>query len=160
MNGRYLTLAGRIRQEIGELERVVERTQRIWREAATRADDYLLDATALNLHGYYARIERLFEMISDIVDQAKPTGANWHQELLRQMTVEIPGIRPAVLSEENRNALDEFRGFRHVVRNVYSYNLDPVRIGLLVKKLIVLSAGVHAELRTFTKFLEDIANES
>ena len=160
MNGRYLTLAGRIRQEIGELERVVERTQRIWREAASRSDDFLLDATALNLHGYYAGLERLFEMISDVVDQAKPTGANWHQELLRQMTIEIPGIRPAVLSEENRNSLDEFRGFSHVVRNVYSYNLDPVRIGLLVKKLIVLSVGVHAELRTFTKFLEDISNES
>ncbi|MCB0099896.1 MAG: hypothetical protein KDE46_29390 [Caldilineaceae bacterium] len=113
MNGRYLTLAGRIRQEI-----------------------------------------------SDVVDQAKPTGANWHQELLRQMTIEIPGIRPAVLSEENRNSLDEFRGFRHVVRNVYSYNLDPVRIGLLVTKLIVLSGGVHTELLTFTKFLEDISIES
>ena len=160
MNGRYLTLAGRIRQEIAELERVAERTQRIWREATTRSDDFLLDAAALNLHGYYAGIERLFEIITDVVDQAKPTGANWHQELLRQMTVDVPGIRPAVLSEANRNALDEFRGFRHVVRNVYSYNLDPVRIGLLVKNLTTLSAGVHAELLAFTNFLEEIANES
>lgn len=158
MNARYLMLAGRIRQELTELDRVVQRTNQIWQAATRSADDYHLDATALNLHGYYAGIERLLEMIADTIDQAKPAGANWHQELLRQMASDIPTIRPAILSEASRNGLDEYRGFRHIVRNVYSYNLDPTRIDRLVKNLTPLAAGVSKELLTFSVLLEQLAN--
>ena len=135
MNGIYRTIAGRIRAESQELARVVERTDRIWQQALTSSDDYYVDATALNLHGFYAGLERLLEIIADGVDQAKPGGAHWHDELLRQMAAEIPGVRPPVLSQETRERLDRYRGFRHVVRNVYTYNLDPEQIGVLVKQL-------------------------
>jgi hypothetical protein len=40
------------------------------------------------------------------------------------MAVEIELVRPAVISKETRNTLDEYRGFRHIVRNVYSFNLS------------------------------------
>ena len=53
-----------------------------------------------------------------------PQGFNWHQVLLEQMTNEIPDIRPAVISEVTYEALDEYRGFRHVVRNIYAFQLD------------------------------------
>lgn len=86
MNGIYRTIAGRIRAESQELARVVERTDRIWQQALTSSDDYYVDATALNLHGFYAGLERLLEIIADGVDQAKPGGAHWHDELLRHPT--------------------------------------------------------------------------
>lgn len=44
------------------------------------------------------------------------------------MTNEIPGIRPAALSESTCRMLDEYRGFRHVARNLYTINFDPSRI--------------------------------
>jgi hypothetical protein len=158
VNGRFLILAGRIRQELLELDRVVQRTHRIWAEATHRQDDYHLDAVALNLHGYYAGLERLLELIADTVDQSKPNSANWHQELLRQLATEIPQLRPAVLSEFSRNGLDEYRGFRHVVRNVYSYNLDPARVELLVKNLEPLAASVKLDLLAFADFLQQLVN--
>jgi len=49
-----------------------------------------------------------------------PAGEHWHQLLLEQMASEIGGVRPAVISDATRQALDEYRGFRHVVRNVYT----------------------------------------
>jgi len=54
----YLTVAGRIRREIGELERVVARVVRIW-EAHPSEEGYHVDAVALNLHGFYAGLERI-----------------------------------------------------------------------------------------------------
>ena len=48
-------------------------------------DNYNVETTALNLHGYYAGLERLLEIIADSVDEAKPAGAHWHDDLLRQM---------------------------------------------------------------------------
>ncbi|MGB3060442.1 MAG: hypothetical protein WBE17_11975 [Anaerolineae bacterium] len=157
MNGIYRTIAGRIRAESQELARVVERTDRIWQQALTSSDDYYVDATALNLHGFYAGLERLLEIIADGVDQAKPGGAHWHDELLRQMAAEIPGVRPPVLSQETRERLDRYRGFRHVVRNAYTYNLDPEQIGVLVKQLAPTMARVAHELTAFAEFLEQVA---
>ena len=156
MSSIYRTIAGRIRVDLQELARVVERTGRIWQQALVSPDDYYVDATALNLHGFYAGLERLLEIIADGVDQAKPAGAHWHDDLLRQMGAEVPGVRPPVLSQETRERLDRYRGFRHVVRNVYTYNLDPEQIGVLVKQLAPTMARVSQELAAFADFLEQM----
>ena len=156
MNGIYRTIAGRIRVDLQELARVVERTSRIWQQALAATDDYYVDATALNLHGFYAGLERLLEIIADGVDQAKPAGAHWHDDLLRQMAAEVPGVRPPVLSQETRERLDRYRGFRHVVRNVYTYNLDPEQIGVLVKQLAPTMVRVSQDLAAFADFLEQM----
>lgn len=159
MKGAYLTISGRIRRELQELEQIAERTMRIWQKAALSADDYYIDATAFNLHSLYAGIERIFEVIADGIDLVKPDGANWHHELLHQMTAEIPGIRPPVMSPEVRDKLDRYRGFRHVVRNVYTFKLDPQQMDVLVKNLKPTMEQVSQELLAFADFLERIAAE-
>lgn len=155
----YLAVAGRIRGELQELNRVVERTKNIWQEATQATNDYYVDATAINLHGFYAGVERILEIIADGVDQTKPSGADWHQELLRQMTVEIPSVRPSVLSPSVRDQLDKYRGFRHVVRNVYTFKLDPQQVEVLVKQLQSTMDQVSPELLAFADFLEQVARE-
>ena len=121
----YRAIAGRIRVELEELDRLADRTTDIWQQFRTTGDDYYVDAVALNLHSFYAGIERVLEIVADGIDEAKPSGSHWHEEQLRQMAAEIPGIRPPVLSPQTRDRLDRYRGFRHVVRNVYSFRLDP-----------------------------------
>ena len=159
MNGKYLALSGRIRQELEELANVVRRTERIWEQAGRSSDDYYVDATALNLHGFYAGLERIFELIADGVDQAKPDGARWHQNLLRQMAAEVPGVRPAVITSQLRDQLDKYRGFRHVVRNVYTYNLDATLIDHLVGQLPDVATKAEEALRHFAVLLDQIASD-
>ena len=50
--------------------------------------------------------------------------------------VPVPNIRPAVISQDTYEQLNEFRGFRHVSRNLYAYDLDHQRIIDLANKLI------------------------
>lgn len=157
MKEAYLALAGRIRGELKDLSGVVGRTQAIWDHVGRSQDDYYVDATALNLHSFYGGVERLLELIANVVDRTKPAGASWHQELLHQMAAEIPGVRPAVLAAPTRDRLDRYRGFRHVVRNVYTYNLDPEQVGLLVKQLPATMAVVERDLLAFADFLEALA---
>ena len=59
----YLILADRIRQEFVELARIVNRSERAVRAARERPEDQDLyvDAAALNLHDFYAGLERIFE---------------------------------------------------------------------------------------------------
>jgi hypothetical protein len=160
MKAAYLAIAGRVRRELQELTQVVERTERIWQQGRSQGengDDYYVDAVALNLHGFYAGVERLLEVIAEGIDQTKPAGANWHRELLQQLSADIPGIRPAVLSPQCRDLLDRYRGFRHVVRNVYTFNLDPEQIGLLIQQLRPTIDQVSQELLEFANLLERLA---
>lgn len=154
------SLAGRIRAELDEIVRVADRIERIWQQARLMGDDFLVDAAALNLHGFYSGLERVFELIAEQLDQHAPSGANWHQELLRQMASEAPGVRPAVLTPELRARLDRYRGFRHVVQNVYTYHLDAEQVGLLVKQLPDVVDSVNRELTGFASFLENLTPPS
>ncbi|BCV22867.1 hypothetical protein [Moorella sp. Hama-1] len=100
MNKKYLTLIGRIREELAEIPRAVDRAKTGWERYNLTGDDFYLDSVAFNLHSFYTGLERIFELIAVNIEQSKPEGENWHQELLRQMAVEIERVRPPVLSRE------------------------------------------------------------
>lgn len=147
-------LVGRIRQELEEVRRILERIKEGWERSRRSADDYYVDSVALNLHGLYSGLERIFAQIAENLDDDLPQGEDWHKLLLAQMKSEIPGIRPAVISNEMWEVLDDLRKFRHVVRNVYTHHLDPVRLGKLVKRSTKNFARLEAELSAFARFLE------
>jgi len=154
MNIRYLTLVSRIREELSEIKQAVDRAQTGWERARRTGDEFYLDSVALNLHSFYTALERIFELIAANIDQTRPKGDNWHQELLSQMAAEIELVRPHVISRETKNILDEYRGFRHVVRNVYSFHLSSAKISPLVNKLPKTFNRVKKELEDFLSFLE------
>jgi uncharacterized protein YutE (UPF0331/DUF86 family) len=70
------------------------------------------------------------------------------------MTEELPRVRPAVISTEIGKRLNEYRGFRHVVRNVYTHRFDPAKVEKLVQFAPDLFIQLKAELLAFAAFLE------
>ena len=159
MNDLYKELAERIRAEISDLERVVQKLLRIWPQVQTVSaeQDVYLDSVALNLHSFYSGLERLFVLIARHVDQNLPDSETWHRDLLHQMSRELIGIRPGVIGAENAVNLDEFRQARHLVRNVYSINLAAERVVGLMLALPGLWNKVQVELLAFADFLEELA---
>jgi hypothetical protein len=99
-------LAWRITGELKEMLVLVNRVEEGWKRAKIKHDDYYLDGVAMNLHGFYSGLERIFEKIASSIDKTVPSGANWHQELLNQMNTEVPGLRPAVISSALKEALE------------------------------------------------------
>lgn len=159
MTERLQELAASIRNELVEIQRVLARIEEGWRRARLSTDDFYLDAVALNLHGFYGGLERVFERIATVVDGARPSGEHWHKALLRQMAEEMPGVRPAVISEDTRAFLDPYRGFRHVARNVYTFHLDPSRLERLVARVPRCFDNARPELLAFADFLEQQASQ-
>jgi hypothetical protein len=155
MNSIIKQTSDRIRSGVAELEDLIHRIKEGWVRAERSGDAYYLDGVALNLHGLYCGLERLFEIIAANVDGIMSAGENWHCELLEQIAKEIPKIRPAVISNASFSALNELRGFRHIVRNVYAFNFDPSKMHKLVKNAPILFSNVSAELIAFADFLED-----
>lgn len=150
-------LSGRLRAELADLGVVVARAEALAAKARERSDPDYLDGACLNLHSFYADTERLFEEIAREVDGVVPDGPEWHRDLLVQMSAEVPAIRPAVLRADTRNCLDSYRGFRHVVRNVYAFQLKPSRIYELVDDLRGCYEALIRDIEGFCGFLEAIA---
>jgi len=57
-------------------------------------------------------------------------------------------------------ALDEFRRFRHLVRNVYTMNLTPGKVTGLMSALPELWPRLRSELLAFADFLEQLAQDA
>jgi hypothetical protein len=157
----YLLLVDRIRQELADLEYVVERSERGMRASQNNAEDQdlYIDAVALNLHDFYTGCERIFQQIGSIVDGRIPGTQNWHRELLLQMQEDVADTRPPVLTEETTELLDEFLRFRHVVRNIYAFQFDPERIDRLVNMMRPALEYLQADLLIFSSFLQQVARD-
>jgi hypothetical protein len=161
MKERYAIVAARMRQDLTGVARVVDRAERAMTFARQRPEeqDVYLDSAALNLHDFYAGLERIFRHIAAAMDQSIPSGPEWHRELLRQMNVTLPPIRPQVVSVQTIKTLDEYLRFRHVVQNIYTFEFDPERIEQLVQRLRPAFERIQVELLAFADFLEKLALE-
>lgn len=158
MSVQYLRLAADIQDELKDIARVVERAETSAIKAVKTGDDAYLDAVAINLHGFYSGAERLFENIARTVDGSLPDGDKWHHDLLRQMTLDIPAVRPPALRKETAYCLEEYLKFRHVVRNVYTFKFHPERLQALTKDLHPCFTAVQADLTHFAQFLIQLTN--
>lgn len=156
----YSELAERFRGEVEDIEPVVQRTLYAWKQAKTSTadQDIYLDSVALNLHGFYSGLERLFELVARHLDHNLPSSETWHKDLLEAMGHEVADIRPALIAQDNAETLDEFRRFRHLVRNVYTTNLVPGKIAGLLEVLPGLWSRLKDELIAFADFLESQAD--
>jgi len=157
----YIVLAGRIRKELDDLERLVSRANRALETAQKNPQDtdLYIDSASLNLHDVYSGFERVFKQIAATVDGNVPSSLEWHRELLEQMGLDLPKIRPPVLTSASIERLDEYLRFRHIVRNVYTFSFDPERVGGLVKELGTVFGQIRQELLAFANFLEKIGME-
>jgi len=149
----FYALSGRIKQSLSDIQRVVDRVENLMEKAKKTGDDGYLDGVALNLHGFYAVIERIFEDIARTVDKSLPSGPVWHQDLVLQMSADSGELRPRVICTETRYCLDEYRGFRHIVRNVYTFYFKASRLEELANGVRTCCRLVEKDLQSFNHFL-------
>ena len=85
-------------------------------------------ATALGVHNIYNGIEDVMLNLANDVDGYVPSGETTHQDLLDQMSAPIAEKRPALLDPHLYGLLVELKGFRHLVRHRYGFDLDPAKV--------------------------------
>ena len=155
MNKEIQLVCSLIEEEIKSINNIVPRIGIAWKRASENSDDLYLDSVALNLHGFYSGIERIFELIATRIDGSLPSGDNWHRELLRQMTIEIKKVRPAVITKETYGHLNNYLAFRHVVRNVYTFNLSITKLQVLIDDLIITYSEFKHDIGAFCSFIAE-----
>lgn len=146
---RYQILQQRLLAESHSVQQAATKAQ----VAFAAGGEFRIDAAALNLHAFYSGVERLFEWIARQIDGSLPQGPAWHQDLLAQMTLNVPGLRPPVIRQTTAAALREYLGFRHIVRNLYAWELDEEKVERLLGLLPAALEALDTDLMQFSQFL-------
>lgn len=153
MNGAIRTLKAEI---LADMEAIAE----IYRALDRYSDQLNTEegriVTAYYLQNLYNAFENIFRRIAKVFGNAISDEAGWHTDLLRRMRLEIPGVRPQLISETAYDCLDELRRFRHLFRSAYRLQVDPDRLSLVVKKARVLKKRYQAEIGSFLSFLDTL----
>lgn len=135
-------LAAEIESELRNLDLLQEQCA-----TAPQADDtFSLRARGSILHDFYNGIERVFVRIAEELNGGVPQGEQWHSQLMKDMSLEITGVRPAVIDAELARSLGEYRRFRHVFRNVYGFALEEQRIRPMEERLPAVLATFRRQV--------------
>lgn len=105
------------------------------------------------LVNYYTCVETAFFRIAQFFEN-NLSSERWHQDLLDRMTIELPSIRPRVLSDETQRLLRELLRFRHFKRYYFEFEYDWDRLEFLRKKFEAARPRVLEELNRFMKVLQ------
>lgn len=128
------SLGAVITEDLAAIERLnVELSQLIASLAVPKPAFRDMVAVAYLLHNVYCALENAFEQISRTFENHVTDPAQWHRELLAKMFLEIPTVRPAVLPADLRGFLNDLRGFRHLFRHSYDFQLDPEKLNRLAR---------------------------
>lgn len=105
------------------------------------------------LHNLYCALEDVFREVAQTFENQIEDPSRYHRELLKRMHFEIPQIRPSLLTSRSYAILNELRGFRHVFRHAYDYDLSADRLAQLREKILGGWENIQQDLDNFTNFL-------
>lgn len=106
---------------------------------------------AVKLHAWYTGLESILERIARVLEGSVPTGPSSHQELLRNMTLPLSEVRPAIIPSELHPELSELLAFRHFFRHAYAVSLDEMKLRIHADCLTTLHPKVSESLMRFAE---------
>jgi hypothetical protein len=151
------TLFGEIGESLKALEKMENFIVSYERDVLDAGTTGIEQALALSqaLGNYYTCIETIFFRISQFFENSLPQN-RWHQALLEKMTLEIPEIRPKVISYASYQGLSEILKFRHFSRYYYEFDYDWDKLRFLLLKFNAVRETVKKEINDFVSVLKGI----
>ena len=146
-------LVAEINDELSKLE---ELAGKLSSQKGRTGDDEVAESSALRLHNFYTGCERIFKLIASGVNGGVSTDIDWHKRLLNQVSIEIADLRPKVISPRTRFELEKLLRFRHLVRNIYGFELESDRVEELLNLTLDLFPRFKKEIEAFAEFLTQI----
>ncbi|NOX61202.1 MAG: hypothetical protein GXP42_04545 [Chloroflexi bacterium] len=153
-------LAADIEAELKHLHLLEEDIAQVRQAIASDAEHARLfyENLALKLHNFYTGCERIFRMVVSELNGGQPSGYDWHRRLLERMGMPWQE-RPPLLSAESIAGLREYLAFRHVVRNIYGYELDTERVEHLIERYPQVWRHVENDVQEFINWLREFADQ-
>jgi len=156
MRQRFIVMRDEIEDELQGISLLVQSLQKA---AAQELDaEIKIRASASILSDFYMAAERIFKLIVKEIDLELPEGEDWHKKMLRQVAVGLPQIRPPVIEKELFLHLEEYLKFRHLVRNIYGFQLNYALFEHLVQGLPAAAGALKEQISLFLAKMQEIAD--
>ena len=153
------TLIGEINSSLAVLKRISDfYDEQSAKEAAqmqTTENAIIVSDIYVN---FYTCLETLFFRISQYFENSLDN-TKWYKDVLKKMTLSVPGIRERVISDSTYRDLEEILRFRHFKRYYFEFNYDWDRLELVRKKFLSARVSAVQELSEYRKYLLEIVEE-
>lgn len=151
--GRFLRLKANIEKELNELAKLKDEKDGLNLESAHPR------TVGSVLHDFYTGMERIFSRIAKELEGGLPKGEDWHKELLDDMALELEDVRPALISGELRENLEEYLRFRHLFRSVYGFVIRGEKLRPLVDNFDTIFSEFKDSMARFNLFLDKLSEK-
>jgi hypothetical protein len=121
-------------------------------------DPKTLAYLAVSLSQYYNALEDLLGRAAGVFEGSS-SGEAWHAELLRRATLDLAGLRPALVSQGALRDATTLLKFRHFLRHAYAVKLDAAKLGTVTDALRRLHPALEESLADFRSFLQSLLAE-
>jgi hypothetical protein len=152
-------LAAEIKAELGRIEITVSEI------ADASAAVACQDSTRLSLYGAAALLETFYTGIEKVLTRTGralgglPDGPGWHRRLLEDATLDLPTMRPPILSQKTLRLLEPYLAFRHRFRNLYLFDLEQNLVSPLLGEVPKAWEAASRDLLGFCDRLDKIADQ-
>lgn len=153
MNEKFLVLERNIQSDLEAIDGIYEALGSPDLKESESQDALIV--IAYRLHSLYTAFENIFKNIAASFENHLDQDS-WHRQLLKRMQLDLTPLRPAVLDAEAYERLDELLRFRHVFRTMYGLHLDPLRLGIVLRKALELKALYRPQIERFLEFLREM----
>ncbi len=143
-----------IEEELGNIERLLSELNEHQKDEPRNS--FYLRAVGSISHDFYCGVERIFERIAEELNGGIPEGENWHIQLLKDMTLQIEEVRPAVISKELVAELKGYLEFRHRFRNIYGFELEWDKMKGLKESMPEVAERFKKEIKEFIEFMKKL----
>ncbi|ASC71094.1 hypothetical protein XM38_020440 [Halomicronema hongdechloris C2206] len=143
--------------DIAAQQTIIHRIYTLLRQRAeglTIENPEKLESVAYQLHNLYGAIEELFKVIATYFENQITDAGQRHSRLLQRMSQPVPGVRPAIISEESYLLLNSLRAFRHCFRHAYGVPIDHNQLLSNLEKAYALDAKLSTDIQIFLSTLE------
>jgi hypothetical protein len=152
----YGRLLAELSADIQDIEQLaISNTRALARISAGSTDPLDHAALGYTMHNLYCVIENYCLRIAKFFENGLDAHS-WHKELLERMTLQIAGLRPALLQRDDLLILDDLRSFRHDFRHLYARPLDPDKVMMVQNRVPQALARFRAADRAFQAALQAI----
>lgn len=155
MKERIVILKSEIESDRKKLERLFIKFEKSYDGFLKTKEYSRLVESAFHVGQIYTGFENVFKNIAKTFEN-NIEDDRWHKSLLERMTLEIEGIRPALLSEESFGCLNELMAFRHFFRHAYEMEIDKEKFKIVADRVLVVKSVFKKEIGKFLGFLEEL----
>ncbi|MEW6606089.1 MAG: hypothetical protein AB1414_01375 [bacterium] len=150
------TLIAQIDNDLLAMKNIEDKIEELY---STMDKDNIKDkdnaALGYYLHNLYNAVESILKRLS-IFFENSIQGDTWHTDLLKRMALEIPEVRPTVISNKTYVMLNELRKFRHIFCHAYDYELRFKRMDELWKEYLENKDYFLKDMNRINQVLKDM----